>query len=530
MTSGPNTPITSGAQILDPTGYLQNVSVPGKSGTTIPKPFATQSGVPTTDGVRGVGQGDRGRLPENATTQWGYAYQKTSDDGIVDISNMSPPSLPITLIQGSQTLVQGDSSPDSTVGVVIIYRTAQGGGLFYYDGQVPNTPGTRWSFVDTNTDDDLNENIQAQVNGEGTPLPTGATCMAYHLERIFVAVGNVVYVSSGPDAVVSGSSGNAGFDQTFTLQSKITRFWVTSIGLIVFTVRDSYVFFGSAQPGDPLGVMVYIPQLPLLVYDCFTEFMGTGYLYLGTRMVVALNPGSGINEVSFPVANYLADTTNGYDPASSFLTFHSQGSSDTALYIANGVSEWLRMTLSTVPESGSAWNPPAIFSAGTSAVQSVEILPGIFRLLIGPHTDTINTNGPILQRDRASTTDNHYELAAPFSYSATIGSIALTDPGQLAGLAWMTLTTTTAGSAPNLSALIGEIEGTFEEIPRTRQDPPDLPLPDSIRSDRHYFMQNQNFVWCRHFQFKLDWPAEAAFNELLTFTIVGQVMQEMKGS
>jgi hypothetical protein len=155
-----------------------------------------------------------------------------------------------------------------------------------------------------------------------------------------------------------------------------------------------------------------------------------------------------------------------------------------------------------------------------SCLQSVEVTPGQYRLLIGPPAG----GGPITYRDVTANTDNQ----TPFAAYGTIGSNVLASPGQLAGLAWMTLEAVAEGTAPALSVLIGEFEGDFEPVPRSRQDPPNLPPSTSLYSNRHSFLQSQRPVWCRHFQFRIDWPAEDAANELLTFTIFGQTWNEMR--
>jgi hypothetical protein len=528
---GPSTKIIQASTIVDANGYLQAVVIPGKTGPQPPIWNVTVGGktqelANTQNGtVNGVQWQNMGPFSAGTTAaiRYGYAYKRASTQ---DVTNMSPASVSIIVTAGKQVVVSGANEPNPQPGdTIVIYRTLQGGGTFYYLAEVPATAyGAVWTYNDTQQSDNaLTQDIQAVVDGSGTPFPIGGGPMAYHVGRIFYAVGNVVYVSSGPDMAVARSSGNASYDQAFTMQSKVVRFWVTSLGLVVFTGRDSYIFLGDGTDSNPLTPVIFITNLPLLSYDCMCEYMTSAFLYLGTRMVVQLNPGSGVNEVSFQVANYLLNTGNGYDPKTSYLTFNTEGSNETALYLSNGVSEYLRMALSTTPESGSNWNPPAIIPQGMSAVQSVETSPGQFHLLCGPRA---GSNGNILYRSRAANTDN----GTLYSASAVFGSIAMADPGQLAGLAWMTLTSQITGTAPELSVLIGEISGEFEIVERTRQDPPDLPPANSIRSDRHHFLQGQDPVWCRHFQFAIDWPAEAAFNELLSFTIFGQQIQEMRGS
>jgi hypothetical protein len=518
----PGTPLNISVQtwtILDPNGYLQAVGQGGKTGANPPSsaggnPWNESTGGLTTDGgVVWVNQGPVA-ISADYPTQYGYAYENSAT---LDISNMSPPSALITLSEGNQVVIQGPVSSDPQVDTVVIYRILQNGSTFLYLDQIAVTPsqGT-WTYNDTTPDSGLNVSIQAQVNGEGTPLPTGATCMEYHLGRNFVAVGNVVYISSGPDAVASGSSGNSGFDTTFTCQSKIIRFWVNSLGIAVFTVRDSYIILGSATDADPLYMLRWIENIPLLNYDAFSVFLTTAYLLTAKKMVMTLDPSAGIVEASQPIAD-LVETMNA---KTSYLTFHSESSAENALYLSDGATMWYRLAPTSSPESGSNWSPQALITGGMSAVQSVEIEPGEYRMLLGPPA----SGGPILFRDLTSNTDD----GVPFAASTRFGSVVVAQPGELAALAWMTLEAQPYGTAPALSILLSEINGEFENVPRTRQDPPNLPPSQSLYSNRHSFLQNQMPVWCRHFQFTIDWPAEDAANELLTFTIFGQTWQEMR--
>jgi hypothetical protein len=520
---GPSTlilPIDT-SQIVDPNGYLEVVYQQGKSGPTPPPVWGTETGSLTADALSLIWQNTGPySVAGTAPVQYGYAFATVDADGdFIDISNMSPASAGITVIGGNEVTVTGDGCTQ-TVGkvVVVIYRTPQGGSTFLYLDQIPNpAAGVKWTYIDTKPDSELNTEIQAQVGGEGTPLPAGATCLGYHLTRVFAAVGNVVYISSGPDAIVAGSSGNAGFDTTFTCQSKITRFWACSLGMVVFTVRDAYIILGSATDADPLYMVVFIEDLPLKSYDCFAVNKTTPYMLMGNNQLVALDPSAGILEVGFPIADRLMEE---YDPTSSYVTFHSQSSLDTALYVATGNGQWYRMAANNAPEQGSAWSTKAVLAGFNSGcVQSVEVSPGTYRLLISS-----TAAGPTLQRDRSVSTDNGQKYAV----QTIFGSIVLAQPGQLAALSFVTLESVRIGTRAGLALLLGEIAGTFESLSRTRQDPPNLPPSSTLYSDRYHFAQNQQEAWCRHFQMEISWPAEDAANELLTFTIFGQTWQEMR--
>jgi hypothetical protein len=515
---GPGITITSVTQILDSNGNLQNVQQSGVTAASGTVTWGTELGSFTTDGSMIWVNAGPWAVANTAITQWGYAYVNS----VGDISEMSPASTPLTVLLGNQVTLQGAGSSDPQVTQIYIYRYAQGGSTFIFDAKIPNPgAGQTWTFVDNTPDSGLNPLIQAQVNGEGTPLPAGATCMAYHLQRFFVAVGNVTYVSSGPDAIASTSSGNAGFNTTFTCQSKIIRYWVSPLGLIIITVRDSYIILGTGTADDPLYQTTFIDGLPLLHYDAFTTHLTTPYMLLGTNVLVALDPSAGITEVGFPIADKLETE---FTASTAYVTYHAQASKENALYVDDGVGSWYRMSATTAPETGLNWSPKATLSTPSSAVQSVEILPGTNRLLIGPGP----AGGPIRMRDLTTNTD----LGVPFTAHATFGSIVLAHPGELAALAFVTLEAKKIGSRAALSVLLGEIYGTpaapFETLGRTRQDPTNLPPSNTLYSDRYHFMQSQNPAWCRHFQMDIAWPAEDAANELLTFTIFGQTWSEYR--
>jgi len=389
-------PITSAAQILDTNGYQQTVYQLGTSATAQPSAWQRDKYALTSDGLIIWQNTGAYSVPATAPVIYGYAFMNSANR---DTSNMSPKSNPIVVIQGNQVTIQGDGSTDSQVDTIVLYRTAQGGSTFLELATFPNPPvGQKWTYIDNSPDALLDAAWQAQVRGEGTPLPSGATCLGYHLGHIFAAVGNVVYVSAGSDAIASQTSGNAGFNTTFTAQSKITRFWTCSLGMVVFTVRDAYIILGSATANDPLYMVVFIEQIPLLNYDAFTVNKTTPYLLMGNKMLLALDPGAGITEIGFPIADRLRDE---YDPKTAYVTFHSESSEETALYVGNKNGQWYRMNQNNSPEQGSAWSTKALV-ANLGALQSVEVTPGVWSLLWGAAAGS----QPLMKRDLTKYTDN----------------------------------------------------------------------------------------------------------------------------
>ena len=513
---GPAASILLAQTIVDANGNLQTVLTSGKSGSTHPA-WQTQQGATTVDGTASWTAGGAYSAGASSPQIYSFAFGCSTTGAK---SNRSPLSVPITLGANSLVNLQGQGSADPQVDTIYLYRTLKGGSTQFLMDQIPApAPGQVWSYSDTTPDAALTLEIQAASALELTPPPAGAIAPAYHLQRLFVAVQNVLYWSVGPDAIVFAADGNSGFPpaNAITYPSRIVRMWPCALGLIVYTVSDIFIVLGSGTANDPLYTTPFLENLGLLSFDAWTVNGTTAYMLSTANQLISLDPGAGVVEVGFPIADILEANYTG----SAHLTFHAQSSADTALYAADGATGWYRMAATTAPESGTNWSPRAVITGGCTALRSVEVLPGQNRLLLGP-----GTTGPILQRDRTVNLDN----GAAFPAWTTLGSIVLAQPGQVAAIEFFTLESMRVGSTAGLAVLLGEISGTFEMLDRTRQDPPCLEPSQTLYSDRYHLSQNGLPVVCRHFQMKVIWPSEDAPNELLSFTIFGSLLSEFKAT
>ena len=141
--------------------------------------------------------------------------------------------------------------------------------------------------------------------------------------------------------------------------------------------------------------------------------------------------------------------------------------------------------------------------------------------------------GAILQRDLTKTTDAAQgpgDNGATFSAFAVIGSVVLTHPSELALVLFITTEAIAAGSHPTVSVILDEIAPSiavpFVSLGSFVPDPPELVAAQTIYNDRFYISQTRQPAICRHFQARFDWPAEAAANELLTWSVIGAHTEE----
>lgn len=301
-----------------------------------------------------------------------------------------------------------------------------------------------------------------------------------------------------------------------------------------------------------------------------------------------------------------------YDPSSAYVTWNEAESGDTGLYVADGNIGWFRFSPVASPESGYLWSPRAIIAGGTSAVQSIEIAPGVARLLIAPQwsgkilmrdsevhgdwndtspvsvllssvqgilnpngsetlavtcasmpfvagqtvdfggltnaswlnrqTATISSiNGTTFYSQAGSWVDNPATPEFPYGPTSDTGgvglnyqpypswdvkgNIVLCQSGQVAEIAHIGLKSMAVGARPIVSLLLGEVSPTqqtpFDPLEITSTDPPDLPPPETMYSDRYSALQNGVCPKCDNFQLRVDYGSQNAPDELLMYEVYG---------
>jgi hypothetical protein len=501
--------VSTAQTILDANGYLQQILTGGKSGTMVPT-WSQTPGATTLDGTAVWTNGGAYAAAFTAPVTYAYAYTSSTS---FHTGTASPQSAPIQRSADMRVNVQGPGSTDPQVDTITIYRTAQGGSTLLFIGQIAApAAGAMWTFSDTSSDQQLNEELPAAIADSNDPPPTGFRPLAYHLSRIFGAIDNTLMWTNGTNQT---GDPNQSFDPDnfFVYPAKIIRAWACTLGLIVYTVSEVYIVYGSGTSSDPLFTQKYVDGLGILSYDAFTVNKTTPYVMTSIKQVMAMDPSSGLIEPGFPIADQF-DTL--FDPTTVQMAWHEGSHGDTALYVGDGIDSWFRMAALSAPESGLVWSTKATLASGYSAMGSIETTPGQKQLLFGPAT-----SGPILFRDTTVNTDN----TALFAWYPIIGSVVLAQPGQIAEISFLTLESVRTGTRPTVGVLLGEIGGAtstaFETLFRTRQDPVNLPPSTSLYNDRYYMMQNQKTILCRHLQIRFDFAAEDAYNELLTYTIYG---------
>jgi hypothetical protein len=459
------------------------------------------------------------------------------------VSNLSPVSAQTGPINKGQIAIAAGSgldaaSIDPQADYVAIFRTTDGfstplliPGFVNSPYTVPLAQYMRNGYVDVVPDTELNNLVEGPLGLENTVPPVGAQNLAYHLSRIWFSIGNTVYWTTGPLATIGNGTDGFAPGNFATCPSQIRKLVPTAIGMLVFTVSDVYIIAGNGTSTSPLlPAIPYLTGVGLASYNSLDINGGLIGFYTTDKQFVIFDPSAGLHYVGFNIGN-LFRQNNGqagtaWNPSTVYVAWNVNGE-DAAWYVADGQFGWYKLIATPAPEQGTvAWSPFAAIAGtgGAGAIKSVETSPGVHNLLIG----RTGSGSVILNRDLSATTDGGSTGSNGTAYLAygVLGSIVLAQPGQIAKIAFITTDSVKVGSPLILGIILDEalpyFTGAFDILKHWVSDPPGLPESTSILSQRFYLAEDeQTAAYCKHLQILFQWPAEAASNELQTFTIYG---------
>jgi hypothetical protein len=542
----PNTGYAGGTYVTDSNNNIQYTPSSGTGGLVAPA-WNQILGETTTDNTITWTLVYKGALSAtNGGWQYGVALVNTLDN---TVSNILPLSAPTGNFIGAQGIfippgaglqtggTTSNASIDGQADYVAIFRTTDGQAVPFLipgkNGQTYTVPLSQYlveGYNDTTQDSQLNNLISGPISNENTPPATGAINLTYHLNRLWYSIGNTVYWTTGPSTPVgnglNGINPTVNFDG---MPSLVKRLVPTTSGMLVFTVSDVYIIQGNGTAASPIqGSIPLLPGIGLLSYNALDMNGPLIGLFTTDNQFIILDPSAGTTYVGFPIGDqFLLDNgTPGqnWNSANVYVAWHVQGE-DAAWYVCDGTYGWYRLMTTPAPESGYTWSPFATITGGVGVVQSVEVTPGVHRLLLGP-----TSTGEILQRDLNAFTDN----GTPYPANATIGSIVLAQPGQIAEVAHIVTEAVKVGAPLALGLLIDEAlpyyTGPIDILTEWVNDPPNFVKSRSLYSQRFWLdtlTGESHSAAMRHMQVQIIFsPTDTVKNELLTFSIFGAYSTE----
>ena len=545
-----------GQAIVDTFSDEQGAYATGVSGTTTP-PWSTTPNAITLDPNVPLSWINEGPVPTTATAAgkitatsktgwtWALALVNTLDNTVSNIGPVSISSGPLT--NAAPTFAPGSgliaSAIDPQADYVAIYRTTDG---FTTELLIPGFGNTIYTvplsqymlngYIDTTPDIGLDTQAEAAQAFENTPPLPGAINLTYYLNRLWYSIGNTVFWTSGPDDPMGNGLNGFGPNNYDKMPALVKRLVPTAIGMLVFTVSDTHVIpinsSDQIQASQP-----FMPGVGLSSYNALDTHGPTIGFFTTDSQFLVLSPGVSASHESVPIADQLAMRTGtpGQDwyPQNVYVAHYVSGQ-DMGWFLADGTNGWYRLITTPTPETpGPLWSPFATLAntGRCGAIKSVETSPGVHHLLVGPRGSDVH----ILNRDVLSSTDGgaagEYTEGTPYPAYAVYGSYVLAQPGQVANILFVTLKSVKTGSPAVLGLLIDDglpyYKGSFEILKNWVNDPPELKVSRTWYSQRFYLsdMPTESAA-VTDLQIMIQWPAEAAINELQTFAIFGSYVQE----
>lgn len=322
---------------------------------------------------------------------------------------------PVSANTGPQTskniTVSYSASSDPQVSAIWIFRTVDGGGLYYFLASVANTNG---SYTDSTSDSGLNKNLIADVSAVNAPPPTGIAHTAFYAGRPWALVGNVLYAGAGPDATIGVGVECWPGANNWVLPGSGTCLRATSVGLAVFTADDLYIL-----TGNDLSSFTLLPwemNFGVSGENSVTQDGDLLFVFTSRSMLYSIQYGASLSEIGFNIRDKLGSMNS----SNVYIALHRSGQ-DEGLFVSDGAYNVWRYGM----DFGS-WSPPANPLMGVRAISSIETSLGVWTLLLGTGVGSKYIYG----RNPSATSFQDDGTAYPCF--ATIGNLIVAPPGQIA--------------------------------------------------------------------------------------------------
>lgn len=481
----------------------------------------------------------------SATQPQALGPYKGSGTGAV--SSASPQAIINTGNPGAVVIVTLQGSIDPQVDTLEVFRTTDGGSTFLFLTDIPNpapvagAPGTI-KFTDYMQDTPtpqtatspalpgLNPFLPAPIGGVNDPPDDAFLPMAFNFQRIWGGVGSSIFFSGGPDTLVGNP--NEAFDKAdkFPFLAQVVRAVKTTRGLVVFLTNSVELIAGGPQTASFFSVTL-APGVGLQSYNALDVYGGEIFFFSSDAQFKVLSPELQLANFGFPIGDQFANATAGSHvnnwSSSTVYVAVLQAGLDSAIFVADGATGWFRLNPRQIPGGFSGpepiWSPFAAITNGCKMVQTIEVRPGIKKLLVGSD----DPSRTIWQRDLSVFTD----IGDTYDSWFTMGSIMLANPGQLALLKFIEADFSGVAYKPTVSFLLNEIAGTFYDFTQNPvYDPPQVYgktiTPTSYSPNRYYFTGEETLARCRHLQIKVDFGQTDDGDELFNLTIFGRLVVE----
>lgn len=420
--------------------------------------------------------------------QYVYVYKNSSTG---HISTASAASVNTGAQTSKNVQVTVVASADGQVDAIDIYRTNDGGTVYFFLASVANANGT---YTDSTPDSGLNNLLIAPLQGNDPP-PSGISLTVFHEGRMWVASGRNVYWGNGPEVTNGVKEECFSIANIFPFPGNVTAMVSTSIGLIVFTAANAYIIKGFDL--STFQRSLWQKNFGVSAQNSVDQDGDTIFIYTTRGQLFQID--TGLDEIGFSIRAKL----QAFTPANVYIALHRSGD-DEGLFVGNGSTDVWRYSFTT-----QSWSPVAQPVGGIRAIKSIELTTANWTLMAG----RTSGSGYILSRTPGTFLDD----GSTYTGNFVVGALIIAPPGKTGHVDSVLVEAMNVGTYPTVSVRLNEISGAFVALPNPVNDPPKL-LPSSTLTMKRHYLKAAQVPLAQDIRFmfvQFSFAAENTKNEVL---------------
>jgi len=348
-----------------------------------------------------------GNVPAAIQHKWVYAFENSTT---THLSDVSPASNAVTAV-GNQWQITGSGSSDPQVDQIRIYRTEDGGSVFFDLSTSPIAdPGAAtWTLnQDNDSDDDLSSN-QAPVRSINT-VPTAGRGLTFFAGRIWWFEDDTLYYTGSEEVNNGRDVESAPTDNQRRFGQEITGLATVSSVLLIFTRNGIHRIAGdslSTFRRDILSSNYGVHNRIALASS------GDVVGWLDVANVVRVSNGDDVQEISQPIRSDIESINH----ANAHMAFWDDGIRHWLVLMDGGNN---RIHLYDFDHG--QWQPPWDITVPT-AVGVGQTADGTHRLFLGRTNGS--TNVPLRMN-----TSNFQDQGSNYTANITTALLTMVEEGN----------------------------------------------------------------------------------------------------
>lgn len=418
----------------------------------------------------------------------GYKWQIAFGSVLTShISSPSSASVSTSAGVSRRYTISGNTTTDAQVDRVYIFRTIDGGSIFFEHPSSPilYTTWTASGFEDNTADSSLTTAVAPLVN-QNNPPPASLN-PTWFANRVFTTSNNILYYSAFEELVRGiGEESFPPVNQR-KLADDITALGVGGQFLMIFTIDKIYRIFGDSLATFRFDT--FATGRGCINRAAVTSFAGM-CAWLDSSNTVWVTDGTKLKEISYPIRTDISSIVH----ASAAMTFHISGNINWLILMDGGAGKLYVYDLDT-----EQWMPPWSVS-GITCIHSGQTAAGTRQLFLG------RSQRPLVQ-------DTGYQdEGSNYSASATIGLVDIIpedNPSTYGALDHVELETNTVTA----SGLAWETDedpstATYNTVSSADvTDPPNRTQGASLVEKWYMIYSDPNNKGARRVSIKITWAA-----------------------